>query len=785
MNKGWGFMLAMLLLGTLGLSAQDISGTVKNGQGAGLGNVTVALIKEKDSSAVKYALTDTSGRFIFEKAAPGSYIIRASHTTYITQFSDIFWVRNEMVTVPSIVLYKDAKELQSVTVNNTKPLLERKVDRLVFNVENSIAARGSSLEEALRITPMLQVKEDGISMIGKGGLRVMINDRMVYLSGADLMQYLRSLRSDDVAQIEVITSPPAKYSAAGNSGLINIVLKKNPLLGWSGAVGATYSQGIRAGFNDNFTLNYRSARISSSLKLRQNVRRGFTDETADQVGTTFQILNSFPRATSSSGVGANLTLDYKLNNKNNLGFIYDVNTSDYKIDQQGSTTYQTNRITDSVLFTPSYTKQPATTHTLNVYHDFKIDTLGKLLNTSFSFFSNGPESRRSFTTTSSQSSMVDQVINNSNAQYNVWALQSDVTLPYKWAKLETGAKYTYFDNTAANDYYNLSGTDYVSDTAKSDRYNYAEQNIAAYISTEKRFNKQWSAKAGLRYEYAVVDGFSPTTKSGTNYAYGKLFPTAYVTYKLNDINTFSLNYSKRINRPSLGQINPRKLYTNPYSYYVGNPLLQPSYSHNIELSYLYKSMLSFTVFGQRTLNGAGSIIKVDGSSVVISSANYLTQNNFGAYASFNYKIFKWWENNSSVSYSGSSSQSSLQDIVVKSGAMLNYGTNNTFILTKWLRYFLSASYMPGNTRANVYTYGQYYVNSGFRASFVDSKLLIGLSFLDGSKNRYRLYYKDFTQYTNTNYHYRTFSLNVSYLFGKPKVKENGKRVDFRETQRAN
>lgn len=785
MNKSWGYMLVLLLLGTLGATAQDISGVIKNEEGSGLRDVTVTLLREKDSFAVKYAITDTSGHFLFEKTAPGHYIIRASHTNYGTQFSGLVLVQNEAITVPPILLYKAAKELQAVTVSNTKPLLERKIDRLVFNVEHSIAARGSSLEEALRITPMLQVREDGISMIGKGGLRVMINDRMVYLSGADLMHYLRSLRADDVAQIEVITSPPAKYSAAGNSGLINIVLKKNPLLGWSGAIGATYSQGIRAGFSNNFTLNYRSARISSSLKFRQNTRRGITDETADQLGTTFQVLNNFPRATSASGAGANLTLDYKLNNKNNTGFIYDINKSDYKIDQWGSTSYQTNHITDSVLFTPSYTKQPATTHTVNVYHDFKIDTLGKLLNTSFSFFSNEPESRRSFTTTSSQSSTIDQVMNNSDTRYKVWALQSDMTLPYKWAKLETGAKYTYFDNVAANDYLNLTGAGYILDTAKSDRYQYAEQNLAAYISADKSFNKQWSAKAGLRYEYAVVDGFSPTTKSSTSYSYGRLFPTAYITYKLNNANTFSLNYSKRINRPSLGQINPRKLYTNPYSYYVGNPLLQPSYSYNIELSYLYKSMLSLTVFGQRTLNGAGSMVKVDGSSVIITSANYLTQNNFGAYASFNYKVFKWWENNSSVSYSGSGSQSSLQDIVVKNGSAFNYGTNNTFVITKWLRYFLSASYTPGNTRGNIYTYSQYYVNSGFRASVVDNKLLIGLSFLDGSKNRYQLYYKDFTQYTNTDYHYRTFSLNISYLFGKPKVKENGKRVDFRETQRAN
>ena len=132
-----------------------------------------------------------------------------------------------------IVIIQSKTVLKEVKVSANKPLLERKIDRLVFNVENSIAAKGTDLSEAIALTPMLKVDDNGISIVGKRGVSVMINDRILNISGADLVNYLKSLRSDDVAKIEVITTPPSKYEAQGNSGLINIVLKKNRF--WDGA----------------------------------------------------------------------------------------------------------------------------------------------------------------------------------------------------------------------------------------------------------------------------------------------------------------------------------------------------------------------------------------------------------------------------------------------------------------------------------------------------------------------------------------------------------------------
>lgn len=125
------------------------------------------------------------------------------------------------------------KEIQTVNLNGKKKLVERKIDRMVFNVENSIASQGMDGVEALRNTPLVKVDEtSGISIVGKSNVSVMINDRIVQMSGSELLNYLKSVRSENIAKIEVITTPPAKYDAQGNSGIINIVLKKNSI--WAG-----------------------------------------------------------------------------------------------------------------------------------------------------------------------------------------------------------------------------------------------------------------------------------------------------------------------------------------------------------------------------------------------------------------------------------------------------------------------------------------------------------------------------------------------------------------------
>ena len=158
-------------------------------------------------------------------------------------------------------------QIQEVEILAKKKLIERKVDRLVFNVENSISATGGDALDALKVTPGLKVQNDQISMIGKGNMLVLINDRPTQLSGDDLISYLKTLKSDEIKKIEVITNPPSKYTAEGNSGVLNIITKNAKKNTWNSTIRSVYQQATYAtgSIGGNFNLQKNKLTFSSSI----------------------------------------------------------------------------------------------------------------------------------------------------------------------------------------------------------------------------------------------------------------------------------------------------------------------------------------------------------------------------------------------------------------------------------------------------------------------------------------------------------------------------------------
>lgn len=783
------FLCLILTIITLSVQAQTfkVNGKIIAGnKQRGLDYATVMLIQLSDSATVDTQYSNEKGIFEFKNIKEGKYYILAYYLGYEKTKSVGFEVANADFTVPTLTLTTSTRMLKEVTIKGSKPLMERKIDRMVFNLENSIATKGTDLTQALALTPMVRVEEGGISLVGKGGVAVMINERMVQLRGNDLINYLKSMRSDDIEKIEVITTPPAKYEAQGNSGLINIVLKSNPNLGWSGNFSPSFIQNTYSFYANNLNLNYQLQKLSSSVKLRQYNSQSHIDEQTDNIGLN-SILSSDPRKTISKGMGANLSLEYKAAKMANLGLIYDVSKTSSDMNIDNVTVYQTHGLTDSVLRTVSHNENPNLNQTLSLYYDQKLDTLGKKLSTSFNFFATQPEITNNFQTTSDQTGQTYRVRNFNYTKNNVLSVQTDLVLPYKWALVETGFKFTNFDQDAEMAYSNFVQGAFRLDPLKSNLFEYNEKNMAGYISLQKEINKKWEAKAGLRYEYTLVDGYSPTINSRSKSEYGKLFPTVYLSYKPNTKNTFSINYSKRINRPSLRAINPAKWYSNPNTYSAGNPLLKPSYNHNVEFSYLHGN-LSFTAYGQKLVNGYSYIIEVKDAFKIVNAYNYLTQYSTGLMVSLNEKFFPWWENSSFASYSYSSSKSVLPQVLTQNGSAFFYSTNNTFKTSKQTSAFLTFRQSLSSRQGNAYNEGRYVLSAGARVTFAENKFQVNASvndILKGDLQRTRLYYADGVQYGSTYYDTRLLNLNFTYTFGKSKVKGSQKQVNFRETQRAN
>lgn len=776
-------LLAVIMLSPLAALAQSITGKITQ-TGNAVPYVEVIAVKNQKQQT---AISDEKGNYSLKLSENGNYTIRLIQDGIEISHKDI--AVNGTVKQDFFIEKKNEKQIEGVTLTARKKLIERKADRLVFNVSNSVASQGMDAVDALATTPLVKVDDNtGVSIVGKSGVAVMINDRILNLSDAELVTYLKSLRSENIEKIEVITSPPAKYEAQGNSGLINIVLKKNQNLGWSGSLTSSLQQQTYTGNSNSVTVNYQNEKLRSSLKLRQNKNEKHSYENYWIEGAD-GLKSNDNRRDFGDGLGANLSLDYQLSKKSNVGFIYDFGFGHSNMDIRNTSNYFQNGIYTNTLLTDAEHRATGRQHTVSAYYDLKFGKQDNKLSITGNYFSNTPETTIDFTTTESSGNRF-VVKSPSMVDYKIYSGQADLTLPYQFAKTETGVKFTNFDNNSSIFYQNLTNGQYITNPLKSNEFEYNEKNYAAYISFEKSFNEKWSAKAGLRYEYSVVNGNSLTSGQQTENSYGKFFPTAYISYKSNENHTFNLNYSKRINRPGFRAINPYRWYTNINSYFTGNPFLKPSINHNFELSYVYKGKLSASAYFQRTVDAFGQLANLKGENRISTFENYYNQNSMGASLNYSDTFFKKWEANYSANYSYMNTDVFATDALSRKGSSYDFDFQNNIsidsgktvqlILNYWFR-------LPSNS-GNSYMKFAGNLTSGVKLNLMEKSLQLNVfvsDILRQGKSLGEIYYTTGTHSYNNYYDAQRLTVSATYTFGNKKVKGTDRNVKFDEKNRAN
>lgn len=763
--------------------AQSIIGKI-NQNGTALSYVEVIAVKDKIRQAI---ISDEKGNYTLKLPENGVYQIECMHDGVKIFNADV--AVNGDIKHDFLIENKQEKQIEGITVTAKKKLIERKADRLVFNISNSFASQGMDGVEALRSTPQLKVDENSeISMIGKSGVAVMINERMLNLSGTELINYLKSLRSENIEKIEVITAPPAKYEAQGNSGLINIVLKKNQNLGWNGSLTTSFLQTTYAGFSNSILVNYQNEKLRSSLKLRQYDSQKHSYENYKIVGVD-GLASSDDRRDFWNGAGANFSLDYELNKKSSIGFVFDYGFGHSGMDITNTSDYFQNGNFTNTLSTYAEHRTENKQNTISAYYDIKFGELNNKLSITGNYFSNSPQSNIDFTTAdNSENSYV--VKTPSELNYKIYSAQADLTLPYTFAKTEAGVKFTDFDNNSDLKYQNLTDGNYVTDPLKSNLFNYNEKNYAAYISMEKQLNEKWSVKAGLRYEYSVVNGNSVSSAQNTENSYGKFFPTVYMTYKSDENNTFNLNYSKRINRPGFRAINPFRWYTNANSYYSGNPALNPSINHNFELSYVYKGKLSASAYFQRELDAFSQLVILEGENKTSNFYNFFNKNSTGISLSYSDTFFKFWEANYSADFSYMETQVFATDAASRKGNSASFNIQNNFSLNKdkTVLFFMNYWFRLPSSLGNTYSYYVGNFTSGIKLNMMNKDLQMNVYVSDifrQAKSHGEIYYQDSTHSFDNYYDGRNLTVSLTYNFGNKKIKGADRNVKFDEKNRAN
>lgn len=691
------------------------------------------------------------------------------------------------VTLSGQIQKDSIQHVEQINLLVKKKLLERKADRLIFNVEASVASQGMDASETLANVPMLKVDENmgSISITGKSTVNVMINGRMLNLSGNALLNYLKSIRSENISKIEVITTPPSKYEAQGNSGLINIILKKNPNLGFSGNINSSLIQRSYSGFSSNGSLNYQNEKFSSSLKLTYYDSAKRTDENYTILGTSQNYSNSI-RKDMWKELTPTLNVSYKISKNSEIGMEYIYAHQRSGMDIVNTTRNIAADLTQENLLTNTFHREKLPTHTLSAYYDLKLDSLGKKLSIAGNFYKNNSDTEVNFSTLKLSDNSIQDVKTTSLISPQIFSVQADMELPFSFGTIETGVKFNQFKNSSDINYFNLKAGQYVPNLLRANIFRYQEENYAGYFSFAKTFGEHWETKAGLRYENTNAKSYTPSSDLENKYNYGQWFPSAYVSYK-EDKNVFSFSYSRRINRPSMSNLNPFRWYENPYSYSSGNPLLTPAYINNWELGYTFNSKFSTSVYYLRMKNAFGQLSFIDGLSQVSNYLNYYNNNFWGLNASYTDTFFKFWE--TSISMNASLQNSSVFNIQAETqkGSAFSYSINNTFTLNKnkTLVFFLNYSHSLAYKNVNSYFHAFPELTSGLKVSLMEKKLQINATVTNVFAQRYRgdLYFADNSQHMDNYWDGRSFRLSVNYTFGSGKKKINKKNINFEEKER--
>ncbi len=666
-------LLAVASLAQAQNKSGKITGLVKNAEGKALEAATVSLLKAENQSLVKVSITGKEGNFEFERIPEGRFFVTIAAAGYSNLKSQVIEVAadKQSVDAGSFTVEPVSKDLGNVEVTSKRPLIENKIDKTIVNVDASPSNTGLSALEVLEKSPGIVIdNNDNISIKGKSGVIVLIDGKQTFLSGQDLANFLRNMPSNQLDQIEIMTQPSAKFDAAGNSGIINIKTKKSKANGFNGSVNnsaifANYYKNT-TGLNFNWRKNSVNVFGNYGVALWEgfndiNITRQFRNSKNDPFTQYFD-QNTFGRF---SGYPHNFKLgvDVFASKKTTIGAVVTGNFDNRKFKTIGE-----NRIMDGSKNLEKINRSESQTHdpwtnvggninfkqVLNKGAEITADadyvmyrTKGNQYNNNYLYNPDGTLA----TPTGSQENPI-LLKGYLPANIDIYTLKSDYSQPLgKDGKLEAGFKISRVktDNDAQYTYYNASQDKWLSDV-RSNHFLYQENINAAYVNMQKQI-KKFGIQLGLRVEQTQVKGNQLVGNSKFERDYIKFFPTAYISYKATEANTFALNYGRRIERPGYQDLNPFQYPLDAYTNRQGNPNLQPQFSHNVELSYNYKGRLNISTNYTYTNDIINDVLKTEdvaGSPYKVTfqvKDNVAERKNIGLSINWNQPIKKWWSVN--------------------------------------------------------------------------------------------------------------------------------------------
>ena len=726
-----------------------------------------------------------------------SSLVNHIKLTYIGFKDKNLKVDKSKTDLGTITLIAFTEYLDEVTITAKKSLIERKIDRLIVNVDQSILSAGSNTLQVLERAPGVFIDTDGsFTLNGRSGVNVMINGRPQQMSSGDLNNYLNSLPASAIQKIELISNPSAAFDAEGTAGVINIVLKRNESYGTNGSVNASYGQGkyntYASGASINNRNNISSLYVGINYNFRQSYNHLFTDRNYNEGQNNAQLYNQQAESIyPTSSILYNIGGDFYISKKTTAGVNISGNSTHTKQDGTGGTIIYNSQQNNTGKFDTKTTakgKRKNIALNTNIRTEFNDDKGSFSTDLDYAEYQNNNTQFFETYLFNANNTQTDEEFLKaySDGWLRLFSLKSDANIVTKKAgKFSFGAKSSFVKNKNELNYFDVVNNQEIPNSNFSNHFKYME-NINALYANWNYEHKKWLYQVGLRAEQTNIEGIQILTSDRFKDHYFQLFPSLFVQYKPNENYTFGFTSGRRINRPNYFQLNPFRVYVDKSTYRVGNPDLKPEIGLNFEWSLSYKRWLDISLsYSNKKDNIIPVLIQDDQTmTTAVQLVNIGNYNYLGLDANVTLKPFKDFSSRWNISLFYNEFLGEVTGFRLnEKGTAFRIRSNNIYSFGKGWSTEMSFFYQPK------YTYGitafdpRWKLDMGLQKSIFNNNGKISLTVTD----IFRQYYPSgITDFGNINEQFksvrdtRIFTLAFSYNFGNNKVKSASKRTGAQE-----
>jgi hypothetical protein len=741
---------------------------------------TVTLIDNRQKEILS-ATSDSLGYFNMASPAKGKYSVVISYAGYRKFQSPVFEAGDADLGTIALVPLDEA--LREVTVTSKPNLITLEAGSLVYNVAKSMSAQGTNAFETLQKAPGVFIdNNNNISLNGKQGAMVMLDGRQTYLSATELVDLLRSMPAASIRSIELISSPTAKYDASGSAGIINIKTIRSTLTGFSGSVTAGLTYGVILKQNTDISFNYRKNKLNIFGGYNHFIGDYKYLYGSDRIQTS-KVYNSFTDDTDKrKKMGARLGVDYTLNKKNTIGvllsgnFLFGGGITDTRTAIRSQAAANTEQTLDAM---NDYYYQNTQRYNVNLNYKYE-DSLGRMVNVDADYGSfvkdNGNLQSNIYRDDKNQLLSNNLFRSLNGIEVDLRAFRVDYTTNLGKGKLEVGAKYSTITTDNDARFFKVTTIADSVDERRTNRFRFQENISSGYLNY-KVAAKKWVLQAGLRMEHTSSTGTLAFKEGGidkTNQIkrnFTNLFPSMSVSVKPRENHSFSLAYSRRIDRPAYQDLNPFIYLLDELSYWQGDPFLLPQMTHRANLQYAYKSSTIISIGFAHTDQFSTRITDtLNTTNIVMVPRNLGVQKNLSLSLTQVMPVAKGWD----AVFNGTLYQ--VHNIIAfdrfrnfnLSQVAARMNLQQTVQLPAGYTAEVTAMYVTGRlTGANESSRGVSQVDLGLQKNLWKNKAMIRIVFADiykGSRASSQQQYDGFYMRNYSYYETRQVRVNFTYKF---------------------